>query len=142
MSAVSRPRKSGPPGGSHSRRLWCDECQTDERLIIESIDTLRPPRTGLVEVTYTCVGCGFFYTHAASLEGAGEVLNRPDQPSGLLQFGRHYLHCGTPMTLAAYHQRSIQARLSTQPAGEGPLEVQFRTRALRCSCGFQIEIPD
>ncbi|MFF2244390.1 hypothetical protein ACFVTM_09455 [Arthrobacter sp. NPDC058130] len=53
-------------------------------MIIESIDTPMPPRRGLVEVTYTCVECDFFYAHTASVAGVAEVLNRPGQRSGVL----------------------------------------------------------
>lgn len=142
MSTVSHPSKPGPPGGSRGQRLWCSQCQTDEHLIIESIDTLRPPRTGLLDVTYTCVECDFFYAHTASVGDVVVVLNRPGQRSGVLQFGGNYLHCGEPMTMAGSHQRSVHATLSTELTGEGPLEVYLRTRVLRCSCGFQMEIPD
>lgn len=142
MSTVSHPRKHGPPSGSQGQRLWCTQCQTDEYLIIESIDTLRPPRTGLVDVAYTCVECDFFYAHTASVARVAEVLNRPGQGSGVLQFGGNYRHGGEPMMMVGSLQRSVHATLSTELAGEGPLEVYLRTRVLRCGCGFQMEIPD
>lgn len=142
MSTVSHPRKPGPSSGSHGRRLWGTQCQTDEYLAIEPIDSLRPPRTGLVDVAYTCAECDFFYTHTALGARVAEVLNRPGQRSGVLQFGGVYLHCGEPMTRAGSQQRSVHAALSTELTGEGPLEVYLRTRVLRCSCGFQMEIPD
>jgi hypothetical protein len=142
MSTVSHPRKPGPSSGSQGQRLWCAQCQTDEYLVIESIDSLRPPRTGLVDVAYTCVECDFFYAHTAAVARVAEVLNRAGQRSGVLQFGGHYLHCGEPMTRAGSQQRTVHATLSTELTGEGPLEVYLRTRVLRCSCGFQMEIPD
>jgi len=141
MSTVSHPRKPGPSNGSQGQQLWCAQCHTNEYLIIESIETLRPPRTGLVEVSYTCVECDFFYAHTASMADVAEVLNRPTQGSGVLQFGGHYLHCGEPMTLVGSEQRSVHATLSTELTGEGALEVYLRTRVLRCGCGFQMEIP-
>jgi hypothetical protein len=142
MSTVSHPRKPGPPSGPQGQRLWRAQCQTDEYLIIESIDTLRPPRMGLLDVAYTCVECDFFYAHTATVAGMAEVLNRPGQRSGVLQFGGNYLHCGEPMTMTGSRQRSVHAALSTELTGEGPLEVYLRTRVLHCSCGFQMEIPD
>lgn len=142
MSTISHPRRPGPPSGARGQRLWCTQCETDEYLNIESIDTLRPPRTGLVAVTYTCIDCDYFYAHTASVEGLAKVLNRPGQRCGVLQIGGNYLHCGEPMTTAGSHQRSVYAALSTELIGERPLEVYLRTRVLRCSCGFQMEIPD
>jgi hypothetical protein len=50
MSTISHPRKPVRAGGSRGRRLWCMECETDEHLVIESIDALQPPRTRLVNV--------------------------------------------------------------------------------------------
>ena len=141
MSTVSHPRKPGPPSGSQGRRLWCTQCRTDEHLIIESIDTPRPPRTGLLDVAYTCVECDFFYAHTAAVARVAEALNRAGQRSGVLQFGGHYLHCGEPMTLVGSGQRSVHATLSTELTGEGALEVYLRTRVLCCGCGFQMEIP-
>ena len=41
MSTVSH-RKSGPPSGSRGQRLLCTQCQTDEHLVIESIDGTAP----------------------------------------------------------------------------------------------------
>jgi hypothetical protein len=142
MSTVSHPRKPEPSSGSQRQRLWWAQCETDEYLVIESIDSLRPPRTGLVDVAYTCVECDFFYAHTAAVARVAEALNRAGQRSGVLQFGGHYLHCGEPMTRAGSQQRSVHATLSTELTGEGPLEVYLRTRVLRCSCGFQMEIPD
>lgn len=142
VSTVSHPRKPGPPSESQGQRLWCTQCQTDEYLIIESVDTLRPPRAGQLDVAYTCVECDFFYAHTASVGDVAVVLNRPGQPSGVLQFGGNYLHCGEPMTMAGSRQRSLLATRSTELTREGPLDVYLRTRVLRCSCGFQIEIPD
>lgn len=141
MPTVSHPRTPGSPSGSQGQRLWCTQCQTDEYLIIESIDTLRPPRTGLLDVTYTCVECDFFYAHTASVGSVAVVLNRPGQGCGVLQFGGNYLHCGEPMMMAGSRQRSVNAVLSTERTGEEPLDVYLRTRVLRCSCGFQMEIP-
>jgi hypothetical protein len=78
MSTVPYPHKPGPSSGSQGQRLWCAQCQTDECLVIESIDSLRPPRTGLVEVACTCVECDFFFVHTASVARVAEVLNRPE----------------------------------------------------------------
>ena len=61
MSTISNAQL---PGGAHrpsGDRLWCPECGTDEYLIVESIEALHPPQESLVDVSYTCVECDFFW---------------------------------------------------------------------------------
>ena len=139
MSTVSHPRK---PARARGRRPWCTECVTDEHLVIESIQAMEPPRTGLVVVAYSCVECGFFYAHPANAVQVAAIANRPGQGAGVLQFGGAYLHCGKPMTVGGSEHRSIYAPVSTEQPGDAPLDVYLRTRVLRCGCGFQMEIPD
>lgn len=142
MSTASHPRKPWPPSGAHRRKLWCIRCESNEHLVIDSIDAPRPPSAGFVEVTYTCVECDAFYAHTASVAGVAESMNRPDQLSGVLRFGSSYLHCGEPMTTAASRQRSVQSTHLTERSSEELLEMYLRTKVLHCRCGFQMEIPD
>lgn len=141
MSTISPHRKSARSPGPRGRRLWCRQCNTDQFLVVESILALQPPRTGLVEVSYTCTDCSFFFSHAATVAQVASVLNRANSDIGVLQFGGAYLHCGEPMAAAGSEHRSIYA-----PASDGfpdeALDVYLRTRVLRCRCGFQMEIPD
>lgn len=139
MATVSHHRE---PARARGRKPWCTECATDEYLVIESIQALEPPRTGLVNAAYNCVGCGFFYAHAAAVARVAEIVNRSGQGRGVLQFGGAYLHCGKPMTMGGSEHRSIYAPASPDQHGDVPLEVYLRTRVLRCSCGFRMEIPD
>ena len=139
MSTVSHHGKGARVRG---RRPWCTECATDEHLVIESIQMLQPPRTGLVDAAYTCVGCGFFYAHPAAVARVAEIANRPMQGAGVLQFGGVYLHCGEPMAMRGPEHRSIYAPASIEQFGDVPLDVYLRTKVLRCGCGFQMEIPD
>lgn len=135
----ARPfRASGPRG----RRLWCAVCDTDEHLLIESIDSLRPPNVKLVLVAYTCGECDYFYSHPADVFDVADVLNRPGQVSGVLQFGGQYLHCGQLMTTAGSGLRRICAPVTPESSGEDLLDVCLRTRVLQCACGFRMEIPD
>ena len=136
MSTVSHHRK---PVRARGRRPWCAGCATDEHLVIESIQALEPPRTGLVSASYTCVGCDYFYAHPAAVAQVAVIVNRPRQGPGLLQFGGAYLHCGEPMTAGGLEHRGIYA---PEECGDVSLEVYLRTRVLRCCCGFQMEIPD
>lgn len=140
MSTISNAQL---PGGAHrppGDRLWCSECSTDEHLIVESIEALHPPQDGLVDVSYTCVECDYFYGHPASVHDVAAVLNRHGQMMGVLQFGGEYFHCGTPMTSVSSGTSSIR--------GEELLprntihDVHLPTRLLRCGCGFQMEVPD
>lgn len=139
VSTVSHHRK---PVRVRGRRPWCAGCATDEHLVIESIQALEPPRTGLVKASYTCVECDCFYAHSAAVAQVAAIVNRPRQGPGLLQFGGAYLHCGEPMTAGGSEHRGIYAAVSTEQSGDVPLEVYLRTRVLRCRCGFQMEIPD
>ena len=140
MSTTSNAKLPGeahrPPGD----RLWCSECRTNEHLIVESIEALHPPQDGLVDVSYTCVECDYFYGHPASIHDVAAVLNRHGQMMGVLQFGGEYFHCGTPMT-------SVSSGTSSIPGKELSLrqtihDVHLPIRLLRCGCGFQMEVPD
>ncbi len=140
MSTISNAKLPGeahrPPGD----RLWCSECRTDEHLIVDSIEALHPPQDGLVDVSYTCIECDYFYGHPASIHDVAAVLNRHGQMMGVLQFGGEYFHCGTPMT-------SVSSGTSSIPGEELSLrhtihDVHLPTRLLRCGCGFQMEVPD
>jgi len=142
MSIMSHPGKPARANGPRGQRLWCTECDTDEHLVIESIQALTPPRTGLVDAAYTCIECDFFYAHPATVAPVAAVLNRPGPGSGVLQFGGAYLHCGEPMSAAGSEHRSVYVPVSTEHSVDRPLEVYLRTRVLRCRCGFQMEIPD
>jgi hypothetical protein len=142
MATIPHSARPDRASGPHGRRLWCTVCDTDEHLIIESIDSLRPPNLKMVDVAYTCGECDYFYAHPADVFQVADVLNRPGQVSGVLQFGGQYLHCGQPMTTAGSGHRSIYAPVTTETSGEDPLDVYLRTRVLRCACGFRMEIPD
>lgn len=140
MSTISNAHL---PGGAHrpsGDRLWCPECGTDEYLIVESIEALHPPQEGLVDVSYTCVECDFFYAHAANVHDVASVLNRHGQVMGVLQFGGEYFHCAIPMASVSSGTSSIYghelARRHTIH------DVHLPTRVLRCGCGFQMEVPD
>ncbi|WP_426998234.1 hypothetical protein [Pseudarthrobacter sp. N5] len=143
MSTISNAYRPGGAHQPHGQRLWCAKCRTDDHLIIESMDALKPPETGMVQVSYTCVECDFFYAHAAAVPQVEAILNRPGPgaASGVLEFGGEYIHCGEPMHTAGSELRSIYAPVTTEQSGEGVLDVYLRTRVLRCGCGFQMEIP-
>ncbi|WP_427135161.1 hypothetical protein [Pseudarthrobacter sp. S9] len=143
MSTISHTRRPGGARQPHGRRLWCTKCRTDQHLIIDSIEALQPPETGMVQVSYTCLECDFFYAHAAAVPQVAAILKRPGTgtTAGFLQLGSEFIHCGEPMHVAGSELQSIYAPVTTGQAGEGVLDVYLRTRVLRCGCGFRMEIP-
>ncbi|MEC5181927.1 hypothetical protein [Arthrobacter sp. CG_A4] len=144
MSTIShthRPSNARPPS---VRRLWCTRCRTDQHLVIDAIEPPLAPEEGLVEVSYTCLGCDFLYAHPATVAQVAAILNKPGpgRTSGILQFGGTYIHCGEPMHTIGSETRNIYAPLTTEQSAEPVLDVYLRTRVLKCACGFQMEIPD
>lgn len=140
MSTISNPQLPGEAHHPSGDRLWCSECRTDEHLIVESIEALRPPQEGLVDVSYACVECDYFYAHPASVQDVAAVLNRHGQVMGVLQFGGEYFHCGAPMMSSSSGTSSISGHeLSRRRTIH---DVHLPMRALRCGCGFQMEVPD
>ena len=79
MSTISPHRKPARSNGPRGHRLWCPRCDTDDHLAIESIQVLQPPKAGLVAAAYTCVNCGYFYSHTATVAQVTTVLNRPGE---------------------------------------------------------------
>ncbi|MFE4080734.1 hypothetical protein [Paenarthrobacter sp. YIM B13468] len=139
--AVSPPSFSVFP---HAFRALLRSCGTDEHLLIETIETIRQApgsAAGLIHVEYRCQACGFSRSHAAEVADVADVLTRSDDPNGVLQFGRHHLHCGVPMHTGPgkLHLISSGATGRTDPE----LETYLNTRVLHCDeCGFQMEIPE
>ena len=43
---------------------WCSECGTDEYILIESLEAVRPYRSCRLEISYTCMNCDGFYGHS------------------------------------------------------------------------------
>lgn len=140
MSTISNPQLPGEAHHPSGDRLWCSECRTDEHLIVESIEALHPPQDGMVDVSYTCVECDYFYAHPATVQDVAAVLNRHGQVMGVLQFGGEYFHCGAPMMSFSSGASTISGHeLSRRRTIH---DVHLPMRALRCGCGFQMEVPD
>jgi hypothetical protein len=126
--------------------LRCATCGNGDTLKITAIDALDAgsPFAGspfMVAVTFTCTGCGAPDTRDADVAEVARILNRPGNPSGVLAFGDHYIHCGQPMNTVGSELRSINGSYSDRLIPEA-LSVYLATRVLRCRCGFQMEIPD
>ncbi len=139
LSESAIPREPPQPGAAP---LWCAGCGTDKHLIIESIQAQTPTSSQQLAVFYTCTSCGFSYSHAATVQQAGAILNRRGIQDGLLEFGSHYFHCGEPLRDVATASRSFEApQTARSRSRNSPLEVHLHTKVLRCRCGFELEIP-
>ncbi|MFI2565140.1 hypothetical protein [Paenarthrobacter sp. NPDC018779] len=124
-------------------RLWCPRCNTDQHLLVDSIQSHYPPAPNRVDVSYQCVECRYTYEQLASVQRVAAILNRPSSSQGVLQFGGQFLHCGNPMKTRSCELRRIQAPLALKPGAPLRLyEVYINTRVLGCTCGFRMEIPD
>lgn len=93
-------------------RPWCTQCDTDEYLILETIENACHGEPGLAEVSYTCAECDSYYAHAVGVESL-DPSDRMKLPPLVLGGRAGYLHCGEVMT-----------------AGAGD--------ELRCRCGFHM----
>jgi len=125
----------------HARQPRCEKCRTNQHLMVDTIDAHSHLSMGLVRVGYNCRKCGSFRAHAATVADVADVLNTSNPSSGLLQFGKHFLHCGLPMHTGAGKLNRISA--TTGRIVDPELEVYLNTRVLHCDeCGFQMEIPD
>jgi hypothetical protein len=125
--------------------LQCTDCGTDHHLSIRSIESLRPYSEILVAVSYICTACGQFLAHAADVAQVAVILNRRGRTPDVLVFGGHYIHCGQPMQKAGSGLQRLHSPITTDQATEDEddaLAVYLSTRVLRCSCGFQIELPE
>lgn len=126
--------------------VTCRQCGHDRNLEITAIDALPPESPGadsdsFVEVTFLCTRCGVPFTQPADVTDVAVILNRPGNTPNVLVFGGHYIHCGHPMRTTGGEVRSIRGSYGERQLPE-TLGVYLATRVLRCTCGFQMEIPD
>jgi len=145
MSTISRPASPNEAPQPNAEPIWCGNCNTTDHLILDSIEPLKPPVDGLVDIAYICVECDTFYAHTAIFLEAAAILNERGNTIGVLQFGGEYVHCGRPMQLAGSAHRSLHAPILTDDPGPDPaadlLDVYLKTKVLQCSCGFRMELP-
>jgi hypothetical protein len=120
----------------------CARCGTDRHLTIRSVTDIRDCPADVVMVAYTCGRCRLFSEHPAQVADLSAVLGRREQPGDVLIFGGHYMHCGQPMQKAGSELCRLSAPLSTEGTAEDTLDVYLSTRVLRCTCGFQMELPE
>jgi len=121
--------------------LVCESCGTDGTLAIHSIAALNPPSDGMVEVGYACTACNLHDLHLADVAAVAAVLNRAPCPDDVLVFGGHYIHCGQPMQTLGSQTSRLLAAAYTDGSTDDAVDINLEIRVLRCTCGFQIEVP-
>ena len=137
-------RSDGADGADRARVLpvRCTSCGTDRYLTVRSVTNIPDCPTDVVLVAYTCGRCRRFSEHPAQVSELSGVLGRREQRGDVLIFGGHYMHCGQPMAKAGSEVRRLSAPLSTETENDDTLDVYLSTRVLRCTCGFQMELPE
>ncbi|ALV44874.1 hypothetical protein MB46_04485 [Arthrobacter alpinus] len=51
-----------------SDRIWCDECHTDQYVLLERARRRRRNGAGVWDVDYTCMHCDSFYGHEIEID--------------------------------------------------------------------------
>lgn len=142
MSTVSSSESAADAGVPRARRPWCNACATDRHLVLESVQALGSPAASLLRVEYACSACRLLYVHAVTVAQAGLIGGCAPLAIDVLQIDGVYFHCGEPLPIVDYGRRNINVPLSTEQSGaEEPQAVSLSVKLLRCSCGFQMEIP-
>lgn len=124
-AADAHTEDMGGPDG----RPWCEDCDTDEYLVVESIGPLSPAARDLVEVEYSCAVCEGYYAHVATVGQVANLLDMEPAAPGVLHFGHEYIHCGEVMQdVGADDAPDFSGFMST-------------AKILRCRCGFRLVRP-
>ena len=139
MTMLPAANIPGEIDGAEPPALICAACGTADDLIIEGIGGTIPAVAGFVSIEYSCLECGSFYGHDASVQQVAKLLDAGVTSLGVLHFAYQFFHCGEPM-------EDIAEGLSGSggPNGsQGGLAAEMSTgiRLLQCHCGFQLEVP-
>ncbi|MGR0162232.1 hypothetical protein [Paenarthrobacter nitroguajacolicus] len=135
---------SGGTSLPQAAKMWCPTCHTDGYLVLHAIEAARAHTVGLiVEVSYSCTGCGSVLSHFTRFSEVAARLNTGTNLEGLIFFGDSYLHCGEPMARVPLEvRRSLTANAVLGDDLSQLLDVRLGTKILRCvSCGFRLELP-
>lgn len=54
--------------------IWCDQCQTDEYVLLERARRRRRNGTSYWDVDYTCTHCDSFYGHEIEVENLNATM--------------------------------------------------------------------
>lgn len=136
-AASIRPHTDRPG----STLLLCGHCGSDTELRLQSIKALDPPSDDFVEAGYVCTACDLHYLRRADVAAVGAVLSRAPGEEDVLIFDGEYVHCGRPMHTLDSEAGCLNA-VYTDRDPQNANDVCLTTRILRCSCGFQIQLPE
>ncbi|MCO4254776.1 hypothetical protein [Pseudarthrobacter cellobiosi] len=132
-------RAEGPTDGGH---IACARCGTDGMLTLHSITAVSPPSDVLLEVGYSCDACNLHHVGRADVAAVAAVFSRFHSPKGVLVFGGHYVHCGLPMQKIGSEVRRLRVPGLSDGQQEDEVGVYMTAQVLRCSCGFQMDVPE
>lgn len=137
------PEPGAPAEHADARygELTCTQCGTTAHLDVEDVHSLESNADGQVMTEYSCTSCGAFYAHEVSVQDLAKYL-AIDATTGVLKFGRHYIHCGMPMQEAKMNlfPTTRNTSFNIEPTSLDP-DVTMPSRVLKCRCGFQISMP-
>lgn len=135
MPITPSPRTPDQTAGEEDNQVFCSNCRTSDYIAIESIQPLVPKRFGWVAAEYSCGRCEYFYAAGVPVQALARFMASVSTPSGVLKFGRHYIHCGEPMEEFRRHGQGASGDVGEAREAGVPLVV------LRCVCGFQMTLP-
>jgi hypothetical protein len=137
-SSTYLPRDAHQPRG---RRPWCAACDTDRHLLLDSVTTMNRQRETLA-AAISCTNCGSSHVVATTAAFLAAIPGQQGPSGGgAVHRGDAYSHCQEPMSAVDPERRSAHWPVSTHAGTPDLLGDYFRTRVLRCRCGFQMEIP-
>jgi hypothetical protein len=145
---VPVPAGTYVPRDTHQRmgrRPWCTDCDSDYHLLVDTITDL-DRRQDTLAVAFNCTRCGGSRVLATTAQFVAAIMARRGgavEPArtALERTDGRYVHCGEAMAPADPALRNTYLPLTTDPGPGDPLGVYLQTRVLRCSCGFQMELP-
>ncbi|MCQ9163990.1 hypothetical protein [Arthrobacter sp. STN4] len=139
MTTLPAGNLSGGIADAGVPALICTRCGTGNDLVIEAIEATSPALPGQVSLEYSCLSCGSFYGHDASVGQVAALLNAGATAPGVLHFGHHYIHCGEPMEETGEGLSCLNDPWGSESGL--PATISLRTRLLKCHCGFQLDAP-
>ncbi|PYI65709.1 hypothetical protein CVV68_16810 [Arthrobacter livingstonensis] len=108
-------------------------------MVIEAIEATVPALPGHVSLEYSCMYCGSFYGHDASVQQVATLLNAGATAPGVLHFGRYFIHCGEPMEETEEGISGLDGPVGSKDSPSPTISI--RTRPLKCHCGFRLDVP-
>lgn len=136
------PGNIGSEGPADGGPIACVRCGSDGTLTLHSITAAGPPPDVLLEVGYSCDACNLHRVGRANVAAVAAVFNRLHSPKGVLVFGGHYVHCGLPMQKIGSEVRQLSVPGLSAGPPEDAVGVYLTAQVLRCSCGFQMDVPE